>query len=217
MPHDHSKLTPPNQRQGGLIRKDLDSTLGDEELAVRAQNDDRWAIDQLVRRYYQKTFSIAYAMSSGDREEAQDLTQEAFFKAFLKINTFRRESSFYTWFYRIIINTCLDGRRRRHRWEKIFSFMSHGRDNTDGWEPEDKGIDADPLKSMTESAFREETEKALMGLPQKQRLVFQLKAFHGLKIREIAEILGASQGTIKSHLFRATKFLRRELKGWIEA
>jgi RNA polymerase sigma-70 factor (ECF subfamily) len=210
-------LKPPDHREGGLKGEEADNLPGDEELAVRAQNDDRWAIDQLIRRYYQKVLSITYAMSSGDREEAQDLTQEAFLKAFLKISTFRSESSFYTWFYRIIINTCLDGRRRRHRWDKIFSFMGSGKHKKDGWGPQDKDTEADPLKSASENAFREETEKALMALPQKQRLVFQLKAFHDLKIREIAEIMGVSQGTIKSHLFRATQFLRRELKGWIEA
>ena len=92
----------------------------DAELVRRAQKEDPWAIEQLVLRYQKKVYAIAYQMLSGDAEEARDRTQDAFLQAFRKIKQFRGKSSFYTWLYRIVINTCIDARRRRKRWKEIF-------------------------------------------------------------------------------------------------
>ena len=93
----------------------------DKELVRRAQNDDAWAIEQLVLRYQKKAYQIAYQMLAGDEQEAQDRTQDAFLKAFRKIKQFKGDASFYTWLYRIVINTCLDSRRQKRRWKDIFS------------------------------------------------------------------------------------------------
>ena len=100
--------------------------LNDEELVARAQAGDQRAIGELLDRYQQKAYAIAYNMCSGDSEEAQDLTQEAFLRAIRNIKKFRKNSSFYTWFYRIVVNTCLDGIRRRRKRERLFSFWRWG-------------------------------------------------------------------------------------------
>ena len=100
----------------------------DEELVRRAKTDDSWAIEQLVLRYQQKIYAIAYQMLAGDAEEARDRTQDVFLQAFRSIKRFQGKSSFYTWLYRIAINTCIDARRRQNRWKKIFfswRFDSH--------------------------------------------------------------------------------------------
>ena len=193
--------------------------LGDEELAARAQLGDQVAAGELVARYQQKAYAVAYHMCSGDSQEAQDLTQEAFLRAFRGIGKFRGDSTFYTWFYRIVVNVCLDGRRRGRRWERIFSPSSPEQrgekpSKTVYEEQADKGTSADPMTVLTGKQLSQEIRKALNFLPEKQRMAFQLKVLHDMSIREIAQIMGTAEGTVKSHLFRATRFLRDELKEW---
>jgi len=195
--------------------------ISDEDLVIRAQKDDRGAMEELVQRYQNRAFSIAYHMGSGDIEEAKDLTQEAFLRAIRNIKRFQKKSSFYTWLYRIIINTCLDGRRRRQRREKYFSFLrpkaGDGRSSKDVLEEQaEVGRKNDPLAVLSDKNFRHETQKAMMSLSEKQRLVFQLKVIQGMRIHEIAQVTGMAEGTVKSHLFRATHFLREALRAWGE-
>ena len=207
-------------------RQDIDSqgkappmTLRDEELVARIQEGDDWATEELVNRYQQKTYAIAYHMCSEDGEEAQDLTQEAFLRAFRSLGKFRGDSLFYTWFYRIVVNVCLDSRRRSRRWKLIFSPWRQAQrgKGSPGEIPEeqpDRRDDNNPVSALSGKQFAKEIKKSLKALPERQRLVFQLKVLHGMSIREIAQVIGTAEGTVKSHLFRATRFLREELKEW---
>jgi RNA polymerase sigma-70 factor (ECF subfamily) len=193
--------------------------LKDEELVARAQRDDQLAIEEFVSRYKQKAYAIAYHMCSGDSEEAQDLTQEAFLRVFRNIKKFRGDSSFYTWFYRIVVNTCLDRRRHRRRWERIFSLWRPGqREEETSKEVLEKQPDMgggnNPMTVLSGKQLTREIRKALTSLPERQRIVFQLKVFQGMSIREIAQVMGSAEGTVKSHLFRATHSLRTALKEW---
>ena len=202
-------------------RDDSPMSLEDKELVARAQHDDSSAFEILVRRYQEKAYAIAYNMCSGDTEEAQELTQEAFLRAFRSLKNFRGKSSFYTWFYRILVNTCLDSRRRRKRWERIFTFWrSDRRDRKDSKEMDedypDPGVNSNPMTALNGKQLAQEISQALETLPEKQRVIFQLKVFHGMKIREIAQIVGSAEGTVKSHLFRATHFLRDALQDWVQ-
>ncbi|MFO7739061.1 MAG: sigma-70 family RNA polymerase sigma factor [Desulfatiglandaceae bacterium] len=191
----------------------------DEELVTRAQDGEKWATEELVSRYQQKAFSIAYHMCAEDSEEAQDLTQEAFLRAFRSLGKFRGDSKFYTWFYRILVNICLDKRRHRRRWQRVFVPWRpvKAEKNLSKNTPEEQS-DMDPgnnpIKVLSRKQLSKDIRKSLKSLPEKQRTVFQLKVLDGMTIREIAEVLGAAEGTVKSHLFRATRFLREELKGW---
>lgn len=196
-------------------------SLEDKELVARAQRDDPSAFEILVRRYQEKAYAIAYNMCSGDSEEAQELTQEAFLRAFRSLNNFRGTSSFYTWFYRILINTCLDSRRRRKRWERIFTFWRRdreGRSDSKAMDEDypDPGVKSNPMTALRGKQLAQEISEALETLPEKQRVIFQLKVLHGMKIREIAQIVGSAEGTVKSHLFRATHFLRDALQDWVQ-
>jgi RNA polymerase sigma-70 factor (ECF subfamily) len=194
-------------------------TLRDEELVARIREGEDWATEELVNRYQQKTYAIAYHMCGEDGEEAQDLTQEAFLRAFRSLGKFRGDSSFYTWFYRIVVNVCLDSRRRSRRWKQIFSpwrQVQRGK-GSQGDVPEeqpDMRDDINPVSALSGKQFAKEIKKSLKALPERQRLVFQLKVLHGMSIREIAQVIGTAEGTVKSHLFRATRFLREELKEW---
>src|SRR6185436_21041838 len=97
-----------NERESGL------ANTGDQELVARAQTGDRRAFEELIERHKQKAYHIAFGFAR-DREEAKDLSQEAFLKAFTNLSRFDGRSSFYTWFYRILVNLCLDYKRRQKR------------------------------------------------------------------------------------------------------
>jgi RNA polymerase sigma-70 factor, ECF subfamily len=193
----------------------------DKALVARAQDGDQTAFGELVEMYQGKAYAIAYSMCSGDGEEARELTQEAFLRAFQNLKNFRGKSSFYTWFYRILVNTCLDNRRRRGRWGKIFSFWH--RDRREKESSSEKNAQypvprehSDPMTDLSNKQLAQEIKIALASLPEKQRLVFQLKVLHGMQIREIAQIMGSAEGTVKSHLFRATHFMREALQEWAQ-
>jgi len=206
-------------RQAKGSREDITTPLiKDEQLASRAGQGDHWATEELVRRYQQKAYEIAYHMCSGDREEARDLTQEAFLRTFKNIRTFRGDASFYTWFYRIVVNTCLDAIRRRRLMNRVF-FWRSGQWG-EGEFPEEigegNGNEMNPLTILSGKQMERKVREVLAALPDKQRLAFQFKVFHGMKIREIAQVLGTAEGTVKSHLFRATQSLREALRDWAE-
>lgn len=207
------------ERNSKAKGEDSSMSLKDVELVARAQDGDQTAFEALVRQYQGKAYAIAYNMCSGDSEEARELTQEAFLRAFRSLKKFRGKSSFYTWFYRILINTCLDSRRRRSRWDGIFSFWR--RDNREKESSDeisakypDPGEYSNPMAALNNKQLAQEIRRALSSLPEKQRVVFQLKVLHGMRIREIAKIMGSAEGTVKSHLFRATLFMREALQEW---
>ncbi len=195
--------------------------LEDKKLVARAQEGDQQALEELVGRYHRKAYAVAYNMCFGDSEEAHDLTQEAFLKVFRSLKKFRGHSSFYTWFFRILVNTCLDRRRRLGRWKKIFSFWRPAQTTqnppSEGYiEHPDMADHLNPMNALSAKELSREIQSALVSLPERQRLAFQLKVLHGMTISEIAEVMEAAEGTVKSHLFRATQFLREALKEWTE-
>ena len=209
------------ERNSKAKRKESSMSLKDVELVARAQDGDQTAFEALVRQYQGKAYAIAYNMCSGDSEEARELTQEAFLRAFRSLKNFRGKSSFYTWFYRILINTCLDSRRRRSRWEGIFSFWrrdKHEKVSSDETNAEyrDPKEYSNPMAALNNKQLAQEIRQALASLPEKQRVVFQLKVLQGMRIREIAKTMGSAEGTVKSHLFRATQFMRDALKEWAQ-
>ena len=190
----------------------------DEALVLKIQQGDMPSAEALIRRYRQKAFSIACTLCDGDRDAALEHSQEAFVKVLGNIQSFQGKSSFYTWFYRILVNTCLDGRRKRRRWQKLFPVRRPGSREEGLPEPtvEDFPADesGDPFIAVRGGNLARDLEKALSALPEKQRTVFQLKVFHGMAISEIAAVTGAAQGTVKTHLFRATRALRAALSEW---
>ncbi len=178
--------------------------LGDDALVVAAQQGERQAFEILVERYKEKAYRIAYDFTR-DREEAKDLSQEAFLQAFSHLKGFDRRSSFYTWFYRILVNLCLDYRRRKAKvsWESLEERVEKG-----------EGF-ANPGPSPVEETMRGEISErigaALATLPPKQRAVFLLKNHQGLSISEIAGVMKSAEGTIKVHLHRAVIALKQRL------
>jgi RNA polymerase sigma-70 factor (ECF subfamily) len=196
--------------------------LNDEELVNRAKVDDQVAITELIHRYQPKVSAIAFHLCSDDSDEVRDITQEAFLKAIRSIKNFRGQASFSTWFYRVVVNTCRDFLRRKRKKERIFSLWEGKPQGNDvsgeksKEQPDIKGQN-NPMTVFTEKQLTDDVRNALMALPEKQRMVFQLKVLQEMTIREIAQVTGSSEGTIKSHLFRATHSLRNVLKDWAES
>jgi RNA polymerase sigma-70 factor, ECF subfamily len=181
--------------------------IGDEELVASAQKGDRRAFEELVERHQQKAYRIAFDFSR-DREEAKDLSQEAFLKAFTHINRFDGRSGFYTWYYRILVNVCLDYRRRAKRTPaEEFNETVEGR-------VEPSPLISNPVSPDQHAIAGQLSRRigaALETLPAKQRMVFILKNHQGLSIREIAETMETAEGTVKVHLHRAVMSLRQSL------
>jgi RNA polymerase sigma-70 factor (ECF subfamily) len=181
--------------------------LGDDELVTLAQRGEREAFEVLVERYKQKAYRIAFNFTR-DREEARDLSQEAFLRAFTHIKNFDLRAGFYTWFYRILVNLCVDYCRHRARfiWESLDE------------KPEEviaKSESASELSSPDRGAMAEEISRkvgaALDALPPKQRTAFILRNHEGLSIHEIAKAMQSAEGTVKVHLHRAVATLRQSL------
>ncbi|MBN1103537.1 MAG: RNA polymerase sigma factor [Deltaproteobacteria bacterium] len=191
----------------------------DLELVARAKEQDPDAIEQLIRRYQQKAYAVAYRICSGDAEEAADLTQEAFLRALRNLHTFKGNASFYTWLYQIVLNTCLDAVRRKQRRTRVFSlwrsWKQRGEGNRRNRQPlPESDPQNDPLTALSRKEFRRRVEQALEGLSSTQRMVFELKVFEERSIPEIACLTHSAVGTVKSHLFRATQHIRTALDEW---
>ena len=184
----------------------------DDELIREAQRGDRSAFDALVRRYDQSVLRLALHML-GNEQDAQDVHQEAFLKAYRHLGNFRFECSFYTWLYRIVTNLCLDHlRRRKSRREDPATIVdAHGEDMDLLTNISDTRAMANPARELDRKRMGESINQALEKLTPRERMVFELKHYQGLKLRTIGEMLSTTEETAKNTLFRATRKLRMHL------
>jgi RNA polymerase sigma-70 factor (ECF subfamily) len=179
----------------------------DEELVALARNGDRQAFEEIVERHKQKAYRIAFDFAR-DREEAKDLSQEAFLRAYTHLGKFDGRSAFYTWFYRILVNACLDYKRRKQR----TSVEEFNETVENQFEPSQAAQKLpSPDQVVLAGQLSRKVDAALEALPPKQRTAFILKNNQGLSIREIAEMMQTAEGTVKVHLHRAVTALRRSL------
>ncbi|MGH7845368.1 MAG: RNA polymerase sigma factor [Candidatus Binatia bacterium] len=184
-----------------------DAEFGDEELVIRAQKGEAEAFEMLVERYKRKAYRIAFDFTR-DREEAKDLSQEAFLRAFAHLKSFDLRSTFYTWFYRILVNLCVDHKRRKSRvaWASLD-------ENSEGKTREIADESSMPDHEAAAQQMTSLVGRVLASLPAKQRTVFLLRNHQGLSIREIAKVMRSAEGTVKVHLHRAVAALRQKLAG----
>jgi RNA polymerase sigma-70 factor (ECF subfamily) len=185
----------------------------DDELIREAQQGQRSAFDALVRRYDQSVLRLALHML-GNEQDAQDVHQEAFIKAYRHLGNFRFECSFYTWLYRIVTNLCLDQlRRRKSRREDPATVLDASGDEVDLMAnvSDDRAM-ANPARELERKVMGEQINAALDKLTPRERTVFELKHFQGLKLRTIGDMLSTTEETAKNTLFRATRKLREQLR-----
>ena len=188
----------------------------DEKALIRAaQEGDQGAFGQLVRAYDKSVLRLAINLLRSP-EDAQDVYQEAFLRVYRNLNSFRFDCSFHTWLYRIVTNLCLDHMRKR----KVRREESSQVEGLDG--PVDRmdtfqesRADGDPQRSMFSGELRRGIEKALSELTVRERMVFELRHYQGMKLRDIGETLGTTEEAAKNCLFRATQKMRVALGDFV--
>lgn len=184
----------------------------DEQLVKRAQKGDRQSFDLLVLKYQHKVMALVRRFVK-DPTEAEDVTQEAFIKAYRAIDSFRGESAFYTWLYRIAVNTAknvLDVRKRRPGSDldideiEDFAF-------TDGMR-----MDENPENLLATEDIRRIVESTLVSLPEELRQALILREFDGLSYEEIAQAMDCPIGTVRSRIFRAREAIDVAIRPLLE-
>jgi len=189
--------------------------LEERVLVEQAQAGNRLAFEELVRRYDRDVLRLALNLMKRT-EDARDVYQEAFLKVYRNLHRFRFECSFYTWLYRIVTNVCLDHLRRRQARPEDQAPEGYAT------QYEEAGVDfferqkehratLDPERTLLGQEIKVRLAAAMQRLSPRERVVFEMKHYQGLKLRAIGDALGTSEETVKNSLFRATKKLRSEL------
>ncbi len=186
--------------------------LTDEELLARLARGDAAAGRSFFLRYRQKAYRIAYRLL-GNEADALDAVEDAFVKLLVAAEGFRGESSVKTWFYRILVNTSLDARRKRRGTLSLEQIEETQDSRMDVAVSRDEG----PHERVERGETAEKIRSAIAELDEKHRTVFVLAAVEELSYKEIADSLGIAIGTVMSRLFYARKYLQKSLKGYIEA
>jgi RNA polymerase sigma-70 factor, ECF subfamily len=203
--------------RGGSSREDAGRTQDrsralEMDLIREAQAGSRAAFDALVRQYEHQVLRLALHLT-GSEHDAEDIYQDAFLKAYRYIGNFRFECSFYTWIYRIVTNLCLDQlRRRKTRREDHAVVLDRAGEEIDllGSISDDRSF-SNPARELDRKFLGEKIQAALGKLTPRERMVFELKHYQGLRLRTIGEMLNTTEETAKNTLFRATKKLRLQL------
>ena len=181
-------------------------TWTDEELVARSIGGDSESFNELVLRWERPIYALAYR-TIGREEDARDVCQETFLRAFRALPGFRGQAKFSSWLYRIALNLCRDWIRRERRAPIVQP-------------PEDVDVmelaaASEPSESIEDLVARKDlsraVERAMALLPDEQRTAIVLKEYHGLTFQEIAELLGCTLSTVKTRLYQGLTVLRREL------
>ncbi len=207
-----SRSSPARIQSNSRMYGDSSARAEDAELIREAQKGSRAAFDVLVRRYDRAVLRLALHLT-GSEQDAQDIHQEAFLKAYRHIGSFRFECSFYTWIYRIVTNLCLDLLRRRktRREDPAVIIDATGEEHDTMINVSDDRAMANPARELERKILAEKIQTALATLTPRERTVFELKHYQGLRLRTIGEMLNTTEETAKNTLFRATRKLRTQL------
>ena len=165
---------------------------------------DANAFEAIVREYERNVYNIALRMS-GDREDALDISQESFLKAYHSLQSFRGDSKFSVWLYRIVSNTCLDFLRERKRRAEVPLVREDDEGETEDAQIRDESLSPETL--LERKLTREAVQRGLESLPEDQRKILLLREIQGFSYEEIGRILSLESGTVKSRIFRARKKL----------
>ena len=182
--------------------------LSDSELVKKSQAGETNAFQELVSRYHQKVFMVILGLLR-NREDALEVAQDTFFRAFRKINSFQGGSSFYTWIYRIAVNMSIDAQRKQKRNPLDF------RESMDDVMEAQNEVAKDPFADVQDKELREKLTRAINDLTPDHKAVIVLRTLEGLSYKDIGEILGCSEGTVMSRLHYARKKLQDKLSAFL--
>jgi RNA polymerase sigma-70 factor (ECF subfamily) len=182
-------------------------TWTDEDLVARSRGGDLESFNQLILRWERPIYALAYRVI-GREEDARDVVQETFLRAFRALPGFKGQAKFSSWLYRIALNLCRDWIRRRRRSPLV--------ELPEGVDPVELATETGPVESIEELASRKELSEAVaeaMGsLPEEQRTAIILKEYHGMTFQEIADLQGCPLSTVKTRLYQGLAVLRRNLE-----
>ena len=194
---------------GARVSPEVDS------LVRAAQRGDQDAFERLVRAYDQSVLRLAMNLLRSP-EDARDVYQEAFLRVYRNLHSFRFDCSFHTWLYRIVTNICLDQLRKRKVRKEDTAVVETSEGPIDRMESyEEEAAEANPERSMWNRELKQRIESALVGLTPRERMVFELRHYQGLRLRNIGEMLGTTEEAAKNCLFRATQKMRGVLGDFI--
>lgn len=183
--------------------------MADEQLLIeQAKLGDMEAFRELVERSKINVYRLAYDMVR-NRHDAEDVSQDVFLQAYRSLSLFRGEAKWSTWLYRITVNKCLDHRKSTTR--KSMEYREDIGNAPHSEMPHHHSEGITPDRAAGSSLLQKHIERALDCLSPRERAVFVLRHYHDLSLKQIAETLTVTEGTIKSHLFRAVQQLQREL------
>ncbi len=184
----------------------------DEQLCRAVAERKPEAFDLLVERYQERAYRIAWSIVR-DREEAKDCSQEAFLRLHESAGSFAGQSKFSTWFYRIVVNCCLDHQRRRRGWRRILVWRDRRDEEPDAPDPVEQAAApfVDPVEGLHAERRLSRVWALVEELSPQQRAAVTLSCREGLATKEIAVVLSLSEATVRVHLHRALTTLRRRL------
>jgi len=185
----------------------------DNELIERFQQGDTAAFDTLFTRYQKRTYRLVQRYIS-NREDALDLTQDAFIRAYQGLGDFKSQCQFYSWLYRITVNLCIDFLRKKSRSEVLLYDSDESGELPMANIPDPRSDS--PAKAVENKELRDHIRKAVRRLPPKQRQIFILRHWNGLSLKDIAATVGRSDGTVKAHLLHAHRNLRKHLRPYLQ-
>lgn len=193
-----------------MAKENTNPSASDETLVRAAHQGDMNAFEELVKRHREKIFARAFSMLRNE-DEAVDLSQEAWVKAWQRLNQFQGDSSFVTWITRIVINLCLDHLRKQKR-QKTDSIEQMD-EETGGVERQLPVITPNPTEKLERQELRVRINRALDQLSEEHRTVLVLHEFEEMEYKEIAKTMGCSIGTVMSRLFYARRRMASLLAG----
>jgi RNA polymerase sigma-70 factor (ECF subfamily) len=182
-----------------------------DSLIRAAQRGDQDAFEQLVRAHDQSVLRLAMNLLRSP-DDARDVYQEAFLRVYRSLDSFRFDCSFQTWLYRIVTNICLDRLRKRKVRKEESAVVETSDGPIDRMEVfEEEAAHADPERTFWNRELKQRIENALRDLTPRERMVFELRHYQGLRLRNIGDLLGTTEEAAKNCLFRATRKMRVEL------
>jgi RNA polymerase sigma-70 factor (ECF subfamily) len=201
-------VDPDSWQRGGLLQ-DVPATAGtgDEELVARTVAGDTESFNELIRRWERPIYALAFR-TLGHEEDARDVCQETFLRAYRALPGFKGQAKFSSWLYRIALNLCRDWMRRERR-----APIVAAPEGVDLVELAGEGDTAQPLDEVVgRRRLSEAVSRAMLLLPEDQRTAVVLKEYEGLTFQEIADVLGCPLSTVKTRLYQGLNVLRRELE-----
>jgi len=210
--HTRVKRPPRSSRPAASDPQDLKRTQSraeDSTLIRRALRGDQRSFEKLRLKYHESIYNLIYRMIR-EKEEVEDLTQEAFIKAFTSLSSFNEEYAFSTWLYKIATNNCIDYIRRRKLQKFSIDKPIESKDSDFTFELPDTTYTPD--REIIDKQRKSMLEEAINALPPKYRRVIRMRHTEEREYQEIADLLGLPLGTVKAHIFRARELLYKYLK-----